>query len=76
MLCDAVVRGLAEKELTQFADHVQTRILQTAPVTQEDITRRAATQRQKYQTFVQSNSNFFNGLLRVSGLSYNYHAMV
>lgn len=35
LLCDAVVRGLAEKELTQFADRVQTRILQTAPVTQK-----------------------------------------
>ncbi len=70
------MRGLAEKELTQFADRVQTRILQTAAVTQEEIDRRAAAQRQKYQTFVQNNSHFFNALLQVSGLSCNCHAVV
>ena len=70
------MRGLAEKELTQFADRVQTRILQTAAVTQEEIERRAAAQQQKYQIFVQKNSHFFNALLQVSGLSCNCHAVV
>lgn len=62
-----VVRGLAEKELTQFADLLQTRILQSAPMTEEEQTKWAAKQKQKYKTFVETNSSFFEGFLQVSG---------
>jgi len=65
----AVVRGMAEKELTQFADRVQSRILQIAPVTEEGRTKRDTTQKQIYKLFVESNSSFYEGFMQVSGLS-------
>lgn len=37
-----VVRGVAEEKLTQFADRLQTRILHSAPMAEEEQTKRAA----------------------------------
>lgn len=64
-----VVRGLAEEKLTQFAVRVQTRILQNALVTEDECTQWAVKQKQKYKTFVESNSSFFEGFLKASGLA-------
>ncbi|KAL0023143.1 hypothetical protein WJX77_006653 [Trebouxia sp. C0004] len=64
-----VVRGLAEEKLTQFADRVQTRILQSTVVTEEERTQWAAKQKQKYKTFVESDSSFYEEFLHVSGLA-------
>ncbi|DBA89193.1 TPA: hypothetical protein ACH3X1_016343 [Trebouxia sp. C0004] len=61
-----VVRGLAEEKLTQFADRVQTRILQSTVVTEEERTQWAAKQKQKYKTFVESDSSFYEEFLHVS----------
>ena len=65
----AVVRGLAEEKLTQFADHVQARILQSASATEEERSEWAAKQDQNYKTSVESNSSFYDGFLQVSGES-------
>ena len=62
-----MVRGLAEEKLTQFAVRVQTRILQNALVTEDECTQWAVKQKQKYKTFVESNSSFFEGFLKASG---------
>ena len=60
-----MVRGLAEEKLTQFADRVQTRILQSAPTTEEECTKWAAKQKQLLET----NSSFYEEFLQVSGES-------
>lgn len=65
----AVVRGLAEQELTQFAGRLQCRILQSAPMSEEGRTKRATTQKQIYKLFVESNSSFYEELVQESGLS-------
>lgn len=59
----------------QFADRVQTRLLQNAQATQEEVMQRAAAQEQKYNTFVQKNTSFFEGFLQVSGLSMQCHGV-
>lgn len=65
----AVTRGLAEQELTQFADCVQSRILQSAPMSEAGRTKRATTQKRLYSYFVESNSCFYEEFMQVSGLS-------
>ncbi len=65
----AVIRGLAEQKLTQFADRVQSRILQSAPMSEEGRTNRATTQKHMYRLFVESNSSFYEEFMQVSGLS-------
>ena len=64
-----MVRGLAEEKLTQFADRLQTRMLKSEPMTEEERTKWAAKQNEKYRTFVETNSSFYEGLLQVSGES-------
>ena len=62
----AVVRVLAEDKLEQFADRVQTRILEGREEkgnSAEDVTK----QQQKYCDFVQTNAQSFQKLLDKSG---------
>ena len=65
-----MVKGLAEEKLTQLADRVRLRILQSAPVTEEECTKCPAKQEQKYKMFVESKSSFYQEFLQVSGESF------
>ena len=65
-----MVKGLAEEKLTQLADRVRLRILQSAPVTEEECTECAAKQEQKYKMFVESKSSFYQEFLQESGESF------
>ncbi|KAL3131747.1 hypothetical protein ABBQ38_007467 [Trebouxia sp. C0009 RCD-2024] len=68
---DTVVKTLAEDKLEQFADRVQTRILEGKEergVTPE----RVLSQQQKYSTFVQRNAGPFQAFMHKSGLAASH----
>lgn len=71
---DTVVKTLAEDKLEQFADRVQTRILEGKEergVTPE----RVLSQQQKYSTFVQRNAGPFQAFMHKSGGVSNLWAL-
>ncbi len=69
MLAGAVLKVLAEERLEQFADRVQTRILEGKPGGIRSS--HAGNQQDKYDSFLQNHAETFQAFLNHSGGSWN-----
>lgn len=67
VVADAVLKVLAEERLEQFADRVQTRILEGKPAGVKS--NHAGNQQNKYDRFFQNHAQTFQAFLKHSGES-------